>query len=128
MFKVLTFLLVAVLPLQAVQKVPALKEEIVLSADEGEEIQAIENVIAHTEKRLQDEKKLKLLMEEFKAQQDRFFLGEQTSALAAQMCRTARHILNIITECHLQYLFSKRYMEELTLFSSIAGKNTPSRP
>lgn len=128
MLKYLILALVVSLPAYSVVTAPPLKEEIVLSADEGNEIKAMENVIVHTEKRLADEKKLKELMVEFKAQQDRFFLGEQTGVLAAHMCKTARLILNLVTEHHLHYLFSKTYMDELTLFSSIAGKSTPPRP
>jgi hypothetical protein len=44
------------------------------------------------------------------------------------MVHTARKILSEIQELHIQHLFSSEYLEELTLFSSIAGKTTPTRP
>jgi hypothetical protein len=71
---------------------------------------------------------LKQLMIEFKEQKQVFIQGEQTKRHASRMVRTAREILDIISNQHLQYLFSPDYIEELTLFSSIAGKSVVKRP
>lgn len=98
-----------------------------IKPEEGE-VARIDHLIEATEKKLQKQKELKELMLAFHEQEERFFLGDQTKTHAAKMVYSARQILDIIKTSHLEHLFSSEYMEELALFSSIAGKTTPARP
>ena len=92
------------------------------------EVARIDHLIEATEQKLQKQKELKGLMLAFHEQEERFFLGDQSKMHAAKMVHSAREILDIIKTSHLEHLFSSEYMEELALFSSIAGKTTPARP
>jgi hypothetical protein len=102
------------------------EERIVAPAED--EVETLQHLIALTEHQLTVQKQLRNLMTDFKKQKDRFFKGDQSRKHSLKMVKTARNILQIVTESHLQHLYSSEYMEELTLFSSIAGKNTPCRP
>jgi hypothetical protein len=93
-----------------------------------DEVEVVGRLIVATQHQLEVQTELKRLMVEFKQQEDAFADGLQTKAHAAKMVRTARRLLELITDLHVQHLFSSQYMEELTLFSSIAGKTTPPRP
>ena len=44
------------------------------------------------------------------------------------MVRTARQIYELITANRIEYLFAKDYIDELTFFSSVAGKSGVSKP
>ncbi len=99
-----------------------------VSLMEEDEVFSIDRLIKSTKEQLVLQERLKEQMVQFKQQKDLFMQGEQTKRHAGVMVRTAREILEVITEQHLQYLFSTEYIEELTLFSSIAGKNGIKRP
>jgi len=92
------------------------------------ELEVIGNLILSTQGQLEKQIELKRIMIEFNQQEEDFVNGLQTKAHAAKMVRTARKILEMITDLHLQHLFLSQYMDELTVFASIAGKNTPPRP
>ncbi len=109
------------------KEVPALDPEIVASPAE-DEVETMRHLIAVTEQQLAVQKQLRNVMAEFKKQKDRFFKGDQSNKHSFKMVKTASAILQIINDNHLQHLCSSEYLEELTLFSSIAGKNTPARP
>lgn len=94
----------------------------------NDEVEAIDNLIKATEQKLEVEKQLKTLMIKFNQQQDEFFKGNQTKHHAFRMVSTAREIMEIVSNNHLKHLFSKEYLDELVLFSSIAGKSSPVRP
>lgn len=96
-------------------------------ADE-DEVVVVERLIAASQEQLSTQERLKELMINFKKQKELFIQGEQTKKQASLMVRTAREILDIISKQHIQYLFAPDYIQELTLFSSIAGKNTIKRP
>jgi hypothetical protein len=93
-----------------------------------DEIEVISHLIEATGQRLTDEKLLKDLMVEFKGQRERFLKGEQSKAHTALMVKTARNILDMITQQHLNHLFSTDYLEELTVFSSVATKRSLAKP
>lgn len=102
-------------------------EEPFVQASE-DEIARIDHLIEATQVKLQQQKELKELVRLFQQQEERFFKGDQSKGHAAKMVSTARQILERIKEAHLEHLFSSEYLEELALFSSIAGKSTPKRP
>jgi hypothetical protein len=99
-----------------------------LPLSEEDEVLAIDRLITATKEQLALQVRLKELMVDFKKQKETFIQGEQTKQHAGRMVRTARSILEIISDQHLQYLFSVDYMQELSMFSSIAGKNGIKRP
>ncbi len=101
------------------EKVHALSEE---------ESKVVDHLIEATLQKLDQQKDLKNLMLLFRAQEERFFRGDQSKEHAAKMVNSARQILDIIRKTHLEHLFSSEYLEELALFSSIAGKTAPARP
>lgn len=93
-----------------------------------DEMRVLDQLIESTTKQLEMQKTLKLLTLKFRDQQEEFFQGNQSKSHASDMVRTARQIYELISINHIEYLFSKVYLEELTFFSSIAGKNKISRP
>lgn len=99
-----------------------------LPLGEEDEVKIIDQLIAATSAQLETEKHLKELMLQFKKQREEFIQGNQTKVHAARMVRTARHIYETITANHLEHLFAKDYLDELTFFSSIAGKTAVKRP
>ena len=94
-------------------------------AKEGDEIQALDSLIASSERQLITCKKLRNLIAQFQEQQNAFHQGEQTKELAIQMVQTASKILSLAKEHELMYLFSPFFVEELNLFSGIAKKKQP---
>ncbi len=88
-----------------------------------DEITAISHLMESTAHQLEVQKQMRQLMVDFQKQKEEFIRGNQTKAHAAEMVRTARQIYETIIAHHLQYLFSKEYLDELLFFSSIAGKN-----
>jgi hypothetical protein len=99
-----------------------------VSSVEEDEIKVVDRLIASTAAQLDMEKQLRELMLQFQKQQEAFIQGNQTKALAGRMVRTARQIYETITANHLEHLFAKNYLDELTFFSSIAGKTAVTRP
>lgn len=93
-----------------------------------DEIQVLEHLIASTSKQLEAEKQLKDLMVEFRKEQEEFVQGNQTKSHASRMVNTAREIHTLILENHIEHLFPKNYLEEISFFSSIAGKRTITKP
>jgi hypothetical protein len=92
------------------------------------ELKIIEQLISATAAQLETQKQLKELMLQFQKQQEEFIQGNQTKAHTARMVRTARQIYETLLAHHLEHLFAKDYLDELTFFSSIAGKNAVNRP
>ncbi len=99
-----------------------------LGLGEQDEVKIIDRMIAATESQLETQKRLKEMMLQFNQQMDEFIKGNQTKAHTGRMVRTARQIYVTITESHLEHLFAKDYLDELTFFSSIAGKTAVTRP
>ena len=95
---------------------------------EEDEVKIIDQLIVSTESQLRMEKRLKESMVNYKKYRDEFELGNQTKSHAALLVRTARQISEMITDNHLEHLFAKDYLDELTFFSSIAGKTAVVRP
>ncbi len=112
------------------------KEEL-LSVEENripifkDEVEALELLIESNEsneRRIEVQKKLRNQMKVFQKQKEAFISGDESKSHAFSMVSNARLILGQIKEEHLAYLFSSDYLEELSFFSSIAGKSTPIRP
>lgn len=99
-----------------------------LPLSEQDELKIVEQLIIATSKQLDAHKQMKELMLQFNKQREAFVLGEQTKAHAGRMVRTARQIYEMISANHLEHLFAKDYLDELTFFASIAGKTTVNRP
>ncbi len=99
-----------------------------LPLGEEDEVKIIDQLITATTAQLETEKHLKELMLQFKKQREDFIQGNQTKTHAGRMVRTARQIYETIAANHLEHLFAKDYLDELTFFSSIAGKTAVTRP
>ncbi len=99
-----------------------------LPLKEEDEVVVIDRLILATQAQLGMQKHLKELMITFQQQKEMFIQGDQSKKLATQMVRSAREILEIISDEKIHYLFSTDYLDELKMFSSIAGKNGIKRP
>lgn len=99
-----------------------------LPVGKEDEIKAIDQLIKATTQQLEMQKQLKELMLQFNKQRETFVQGDQTKTQAGRLVRTARQIYEMITANHLEHLFPQDYLDELTFFSSIAGKTAVSRP
>jgi hypothetical protein len=99
-----------------------------LPLGEEDEVKIVDHLITATTAQLETQKHLKELMLQFKKQREEFIQGNQTKAHAGRMVRTARQIYEIIAANHLEHLFAKDYLDELTFFSSIAGKTAVAKP
>ncbi len=97
--------------------------DVSLPLAEDDEIKVIDQLIAATTSQLETQKHLRVLMIQFKKQREEFVQGNQTKAHAGKMVRTARQIYEIITANHLEHLFAKDYLDELTFFSFDRRKN-----
>ena len=93
-----------------------------------DEVKMVEQMIALAATQLQTLEQLKKKMAEFQEQRDAFIQGNQTKSHTGKMVRTARQVYETLTASHLDHLFAKDYLDELTFFSSIAGKNAVTRP
>jgi hypothetical protein len=102
-------------------------EEPLLSTVE-DEIARIDHLIAATEEKVVQQRALRELMLRLQVQEEQFFKGDQSKAHAKKMVDSASQVLELIKASHLEHLFSSTYLEELALFSSIAGKTSPARP
>jgi hypothetical protein len=91
---------------------------------EGDEQRVINELIATTERQLEIQKQLKILIVSFDAQQERFYQGEETKELASDMVETASKILKMAEENQLLHIFPPFFIEELKLFEGIGKKNT----
>jgi hypothetical protein len=99
-----------------------------LPLGEEDEVKVIEQLISASSRQLETQKQMRELMLQFKKQREEFIQGNQTKSHAGRMVRTARQIYELITSNHLEHLFAKDYLDELTFFSSIAGKTAVQRP
>jgi hypothetical protein len=97
------------------------EEEEILAPKENE-AEIIEHLIQSTQSKLEEQKELKTLILLFREQEERFFKGDQSKEHTTKMVGCARQILEMIRSSHIEHLFSSEFMEELALFSSIAGK------
>lgn len=102
--------------------------DVSLPLAEDDEMKVIDQLIVATTTQLEAQKQLKALMFQFKKQREEFVQGNQTKVHAGRMVRTARQIYEMVTANHLEHLFAKDYLDELTFFSSIAGKTAVTRP
>ncbi len=102
--------------------------DVSLPLAEDDEMKVIDQLIVATTTQLETQKQLRVTMLQFKKQREEFVQGNQTKAHAGRMVRTARQIYEMVTANHLEHLFAKDYLDELTFFSSIAGKTAVTRP
>ncbi|MBS0620726.1 MAG: hypothetical protein JSS61_04635 [Verrucomicrobia bacterium] len=93
-----------------------------------DEVAIVDDLILVTTRQLETQKQLRSLMLDFQKQQEEFVQGNQSKVHAKEMVRTARQIYEMISANHIQHLFPNAYLEELSFFSSIAGKTALSRP
>lgn len=120
-------LIAAMAPAQHPAQPVEMMDEKVTAARE-DEVKAVDHLIASTAEKLEQQKELKKLMTLFREHEERFFQGDQSKEHSLKMVNCARQILELVKNAHLEHLFSSEYIEELALFSSIAGKKTPPRP
>lgn len=102
--------------------------ETTLPLQSEDEVIILDRLIEATSRQLHLQKTLKDAMIEFQEQRKAFELGDQSKRRAGLMVRFAREILEAICEQHIQYMFPQDYLEELQVFSSIAGKNRIKGP
>ena len=93
-----------------------------------DEVSAVEELISVTKDKLAEEEKLKKLLLDFRLCRAQFSHNSESKELAFKLVSTARKILEIVKNEHLEHLFPSDYLEEITFFSSIAAKNQPARP
>lgn len=99
-----------------------------LPLGEEDEVKTIDQLISATTQQLEAQKQIKELMLQFKKLREEFVLGNQSKSHTSRMVRGARQIYEMITANHIEHLFAKDYLDELTFFSSIAGKTAVTRP
>ena len=95
-----------------------------------DELKAITNLIETTEKRLENQKKIRELMVVFREENKAFEKGKEEKRIGYQMAKTADKIILLIEAEHLQTLFSSSYMEELIFYRNLLkmsphGQNSP---
>ena len=113
-------------PTLLIPQSPLLEASLPLS--EKDEVRIVDQLIVATAAQLETQKQIRELMLQFKKQRETFIQGDQSKAHAGRMVRTARQIYEMIAANHLEHLFAKDYLDELTFFASIAGKTAISRP
>jgi len=96
--------------------------------EQQDEVKMLDQMIASATDQLHMLEQLKEKMALFNQQREAFIKGDQSKAHTSRMVRTARQIYEVLTTHHLDHLFAKDYLDELTFFSSIAGKNAVTRP
>lgn len=109
----------------SVSGVASVPDELALSRED--ELAVLDSLIVRTTKQLDKQQALKDLMIQFKVQKEIFTQGNHSKQHAGEMVKTAKKILEILTDENMKHLFSSVYLEELALFSSIANKNRPAR-
>ena len=67
-------------------------------------------------------------MLQFKKLREEFVQGNQSKSHAEPHGESARQIYEMLTLSHIEHLFAKDYLDELTFFSSIAGKTAVTKP
>lgn len=95
--------------------------------DLGREMQSIDALIAQTQKNLYEQMKLKELLKDYYRYREEFTQGLQSKHQAAALVSIASDILKILQSEHLQHLCTPTFVDEITFFSSIAGKKSITR-
>jgi hypothetical protein len=131
-FKVIPFVIGLISICQAEHPTILIPQSSLIQANiplgEEDELKVIQQLIDATTRQLETQKQVKELMLQFNKQREEFIQGNQTKSHAGKMVRTARQIYEMITSNHIEHLFAKDYLDELTFFSSIAGKTAMTRP
>ncbi len=83
-------------------------------------------LIQSTERLLQRQKDLKLLLEKYDKLHQNYMKDIDNRALALETGQVAQEALDKIKEDKLNYLFDPAYISEMTLFAKLASK--PSIP
>lgn len=91
-----------------------------------DELIAVERVIKMTEKQLEAQCKLKILIAEYRKNRDLFVKEEHSKLHARYMIRAAKEIQQIIRTYHLEHLFSSDFIEELAVLNQVGKKEVPS--
>ncbi len=86
------------------------------------EIEAIDQAISASEKRLDAQRQIKNLIIELGRLEDGVVKAENPKSQASRMVVQAEKILTMIQNEHLESLFSSAYLEELRFYSSFARK------
>lgn len=121
-FLLLLFPLISVYPNPHIPDSPFL-ESIDIEPSE-DELVVIERLIRMTEKQLQAQKRIKILIGQMYHDRELFLKGDQSKIHAKYMIDSASEMLSLIRLYRLQHLFSPEFMEEVTLYNQI-GKKTP---
>lgn len=86
------------------------------------EIARIDKLIFYTQKSLDEQKKLKELIVEYKAIQDQYLKTPQDNALLLSLVKSANRTLMAIKEYNLMQTFDPEFIEELTVLSLPASR------
>lgn len=112
---------IAVMSLSAVEHVANLKEtEPALVV--AKELQRLNNLIAITEKNLENQNALKELFLDYQQQQIHYLQDTQNKELTLKMVKSAHRLLESIQANHLIQTFDTEFMSQLTFFSQFATK------
>jgi hypothetical protein len=86
------------------------------------EVSRIDNLIFYTQKSLDQQKKLRDLIVEYKTIQEQYLKKTQDNDLLIAMVKSAHRTLRTIEEYHLTQTFDPEFIEELTVLSLKASK------
>ena len=87
---------------------------------EGEEIQAIGNLVEATTAQLATQKDIKSWMEQYLTLKKKFAKGDDEKRVGFQMVQLSKKILTTLREDHLEDLVPSAYIDELAFFTTLA--------
>lgn len=92
------------------------------------ELNRIDTLIYFTQKSLDEQKQVKILVAEYKKIQDQYLKTPQDNDLLLTMVKSAHRTLKAINEANLVQTFDPEFIEELTVLSQAANKKGIPKP
>ena len=93
-----------------------------------QELQTLDNLIAATQKSLDEQKKLREIFLDYQTFRVQCEQDPNDNDKLLKMVKVALRLHNAIQESHLTNNFDPEFIKELTLFSQIASKKGVPRP
>jgi hypothetical protein len=129
MLKQIFFLLIASFATSFAFAKDAEKAEYLPQEDTLEQVQdetsRIDTLIKATEENLVREKKLKILIQEYRKIEDACIQNPKDTDLLFKLAKTGKEALDCIQETNLSDYFQPEFIKELQRLSQIANKKTP---
>lgn len=88
------------------------------------ELGQLDDVIAATQRSLEQQKKLKDLLVKYQEAQRDYLKNENDVELLYRMIKLAHRAMASIQENHLTYTFNQEFLNELNLFAQMANKRS----